>query len=782
MKRTTNLTEQTLIETEGNVLATLQSPLSGGTARAPKIESNSGRHAGTHVRVLGLSSALIVLALLFAGMGMGRASGVAASSPTYSGPDKAAKASAPNPAGAYRFPAYFIEWGVYTRDYVPADVPADQLTQINYSFINPVPVQGTNYFQCSYYDNYAAVEKPMQRLVPGTNSNLGENLGAINQLKVLRRVHPGLQLLMSIGGYTLSSNFSSIASTADNRTHFVDSCVAFMQSKGFDGIDIDWEYPAAADRDNFTALLQAFRTKLTQVAGASAPLSIAAPPAATEISHINIPAISSILSWVNVMTYDFGGGFDNVSSHESPLCSATGDPHGSLWNASGAIQQWLSGGMPASKIDLGMAYYGRAVQHLGNTGPDAVYPGRFAPITPNDFVRGTWDDPAQPQSTWTGVFDYFDIIDHYTGPFQASFQPLTGLNGYTRYWDNQQQVPFVFRPDAVGPNGTGVWMSYDDPQSLVNKVNYARTMGLGGVFAWELSQESHPAAAEHPLTTAIYNALTGPLTQYQCSVPASPTPMGATATRTTVAATSTSTTVPATATRTTVPATATSTSTTAPTQTPGGASATPVPPSSTSTTVPPSSTSTPMPPTQTPGGASATPMQATSTPTACSMQFTDVPTTNTFWSYVRCLACRGIVTGYTCGGANPVTGEVEPCDQNNNPYFRYNNPITRGQISKLVSNAAGFSEDPGSQLLEDVPSGSPFFAYVNRLVNRGVMGGYACGGTGEPCVAPFNRGYFRPSSNASRGQLSKIVSNAAGFSEPSSQQTFEDVPAASTFY
>ncbi len=164
------------------------------------------------------------------------------------------------------------------------------------------------------------------------------------------------------------------------------------------------------------------------------------------------------------------------------------------------------------------------------------------------------------------------------------------------------------------------------------------------------------------------------------------------------------------------------------------------------------------------------------------MQFTDVPTTNTFWSYVRCLACRGIVTGYTCGGANPVTGEVEPCDQNNNPYFRYNNPITRGQISKLVSNAAGFSEDPGAQLLEDIPSGSTFYAYVNRLVNRGVMGGYACGGPGEPCVAPFNRGYFRPSSNASRGQLSKIVSNAAGFSEPSSQQTFEDVPAASTFY
>ncbi|MDQ6692970.1 MAG: S-layer homology domain-containing protein [Chloroflexota bacterium] len=150
---------------------------------------------------------------------------------------------------------------------------------------------------------------------------------------------------------------------------------------------------------------------------------------------------------------------------------------------------------------------------------------------------------------------------------------------------------------------------------------------------------------------------------------------------------------------------------------------------------------------------------------------------------MRCLACRGIVSGYQCGGTNPQTGEAEPCDAQRNPYFRYNNPISRGQISKLVSNSAGFTDDPGAQIYEDVPIGSPFYAFINRLSHRSVMGGYACGvQPDEPCILPGNRPYFRPSANATRGQLSKIVSNAAGFTDPQSGQTFEDVGPDSPFY
>jgi hypothetical protein len=131
---------------------------------------------------------------------------------------------------------------------------------------------------------------------------------------------------------------------------------------------------------------------------------------------------------------------------------------------------------------------------------------------------------------------------------------------------------------------------------------------------------------------------------------------------------------------------------------------------------------------------------------------------------VRCLACRGIINGYPDGT------------------FKPNNLVTRGQLSKIVSNSAGFNDPQTTQLFEDVPVGSTFFDFIGRLASRSYINGYPCGGASEPCVPPYNLPYFRPNSNATRGQISKIVSNSAGFSDPPSGQTFQDVPVGSTFY
>ncbi|MEO5953742.1 MAG: S-layer homology domain-containing protein, partial [Chloroflexia bacterium] len=118
----------------------------------------------------------------------------------------------------------------------------------------------------------------------------------------------------------------------------------------------------------------------------------------------------------------------------------------------------------------------------------------------------------------------------------------------------------------------------------------------------------------------------------------------------------------------------------------------------------------------------------------------------------------------------------------NDPYFRPSNPVTRGQLAKIVSNSAGFSDPVSGQTFEDVVPGSAFYTFIERLVSREVMGGYACGGAGEPC-GNGNLPYFRPGSGATRGQLTKIVSNAAGFSDPApATYTFTDVPVGSTFH
>jgi hypothetical protein len=187
-------------------------------------------------------------------------------------------------------------------------------------------------------------------------------------------------------------------------------------------------------------------------------------------------------------------------------------------------------------------------------------------------------------------------------------------------------------------------------------------------------------------------------------------------------------------------------------------------------------------------------------PTACTLQFSDVPPGSTFYDYVRCLACRGIVSGYSdstfrpgnnvtrgqlakvvAGAANfhePVSGQTfsdVPPDHTfyefierlaargiiggySDGTFRPENNATRGQISKIVAKARGWEDSMTSQTFEDVPSGSTFYLWVENLGVRGVMNGYACGGPGEPC-GPESKPYFRPANNATRGQVSKIVGN-----------------------
>jgi hypothetical protein len=152
------------------------------------------------------------------------------------------------------------------------------------------------------------------------------------------------------------------------------------------------------------------------------------------------------------------------------------------------------------------------------------------------------------------------------------------------------------------------------------------------------------------------------------------------------------------------------------------------------------------------------------TQTACAIEFTDVLQGSPFYAYVQCLACRGIIAGYPNGT------------------FRPGDPVTRGQLAKIVSGAAGWDDLPGTQTFEDVAPGATFYTYTERLATRGFIGGYACGGAGEPCNPPDDRPYYRPNADITRGQITKIVANAAGLNDPPGAQLFEDVVPGSTFY
>ncbi len=143
--------------------------------------------------------------------------------------------------------------------------------------------------------------------------------------------------------------------------------------------------------------------------------------------------------------------------------------------------------------------------------------------------------------------------------------------------------------------------------------------------------------------------------------------------------------------------------------------------------------------------------------------FSDVPYGSFYYDYIYYLACNGIVSGYSDTTFRPAAN------------------TTRGQLTKIASNAAGFNEPVSGQLFTDVPPTNPFYVYIQRMATRGLISGYDCGGPGEVCD-PQRRPYFRWANQVTRGQLAKIVANAKGLGGTPTGQTFNDVPPSSPFY
>ncbi len=462
-------------------------------------------------------------------------------------------------------------------------------------------------------------------------------------------------------------------------------------------------------------------------------------------------------------------------------------------------------------------------QALGGAGSGA--------IGTHMFVAGGRDQSTAARST---LYDYDMAANTWTSraslPTGVNVPGAAVANGRLAIFGGGNPFldgPVPGFPASAAPFTTGIAQLYDpvsDTWSTGPSLNVARSfiggaaigtiyiVAVGG-FDGTTSVATNEVSGPGPCITVtpVTNTPTSTPTTIPTSTntPTSTSTPTSTPTNTVPAATNTPTRTPtgpppptSTPTNTSPPATGTSTNTPTntntplPTQTPGGPTATPEPsdtstPTFTSTSVA-TETSTPVPTetgivnptdtatpvasgtaTQLPGTATQPP--GTATPTSCPLQFEDVPPNHTFYAFIRCMVCRGIINGYPCGGPG------EPCNGNNDPYFRPGNNVTRGQIAKIVSNSAGFNEATGPQQFEDVPLGSTFYDFIWRLTIRGIVSGYPCGGPGEPC-GPTNRPYFRPNGTASRGQLGKIVSEAAGFNDTPTGQTFEDVPIGSTFY
>ena len=200
----------------------------------------------------------------------------------------------------------------------PQNIPYDKLTVINYSFFYPLE-NGEIVGMDPAADLY---------LLKGETDSLSSNIAPGESIIELAKRH-GTKVVLSIGGWETSNNFPQVSADPTKRANFAHWCIKHIQQYGFDGIDIDWEFPGYKkhkgtdqDRENFTILLQTIRDSLQTLedkSGKSLLLTVSLPAASIHLLDIEVEKITSIVDYMNIMTYDLYGSWGKISNHNSAL-------------------------------------------------------------------------------------------------------------------------------------------------------------------------------------------------------------------------------------------------------------------------------------------------------------------------------------------------------------------------------------------------------------------------------------------------------------------------------
>ncbi|KAK4152959.1 glycoside hydrolase [Chaetomidium leptoderma] len=349
-------------------------------------------------------------------------------------------------SSGYKNIVYFTNWGIYGRNYQPDQLPASQLTHVLYAFAN-VRTSGEVFLS----DTWADTDKHY----PGDSWNdVGTNVyGCAKQLFLLKKSHRQLKTLLSIGGWTYSVTFPAAASTPTTRALFASSAVRLLADLGFDGLDIDWEYPAnPTEAANFVLLLQAVRAALDAHATAHAPgyhylLTIASPAGPANYAHLPLAEISATLDFFNLMAYDYSGAWTTTAAHQANLYPNPNSNASTPFSTDAAVKAYLAAGVPASKIVLGMPLYGRTFANTAGIGQP--YQGVGS--------GGSWE---------TGIWDY-KVLPR-GGAAQEMYDGVAGA---------------TYSYDAAARE----LVSYDTVEMVKRKVGYVKGKGMGGSMFWEAS-------------------------------------------------------------------------------------------------------------------------------------------------------------------------------------------------------------------------------------------------------------------------------------------------------
>jgi chitinase len=389
---------------------------------------------------------------------------------------------------------YFEEWSIYYAGYNIANLQqngvAGKLTHLMYAFAN---VTTTPSPACAIADTWADYQTPYLPSVSGVAypGPLYGNFAAIQQLKQL---HPGLKVLMSIGGASATNTaaFVTAASTAAGRQALAASCIDMFVSGNiapgitapglFDGFNIDWEFPTATDTKNFTALLAEFHTQLRALAATTGKhyvMSFDGPAGSQNYVNIDLKKAAEQVDFITIDGYNYAGSWQTQTNDASPLFDSKQDPlYGQDLDIDATVDAYLAAGVPPYKYTMGLPLYG-----AGWTGVPKKNHGLYQNSTgpsPVLWANGTGLCPDLSGNT-AGC-------DTLLTPGLATYSTLSNLtaNGYTSYYDPKRVAVSLYDPTA------GTFYTFDDPSVALLKMLYIEVKvpgGLGGAYVWALKDD-----------------------------------------------------------------------------------------------------------------------------------------------------------------------------------------------------------------------------------------------------------------------------------------------------
>lgn len=389
--------------------------------------------------------------------------------------------------------SYFVEWGVYGRNYPIDKVPTANLNRLIYGFVPICGGDGLNDslktiegsfqalqnacagrddFKVAIHDPWAAIQKPQQ----GVASWGDPYKGNFGQMMAAKRANPNLKILPSIGGWTLSDPYFFMGDDAKRHT-FVESVREYLETwKFFDGVDIDFEFPGGGganpnlgDKDLdgtiYVSIMKDLRSMLDELGEKNSryyELTSAINIGYDKISVVDYAEAAKYMDYIYLMSYDFYGAWDsNELNHQAALhkSSVNTDENESKYYTSRGVELLLEQGVPVDKLIIGAAAYGR-----GWTGVHGYTNSNPFTGTARGPIKGTWEN---------GVLDYRDIVNNH-GQDQ----------GFEYGYDEAAQAPFLFKAS------TGDLITYDNPRSIKAKAQYAIEKGMGGIFHWEMDADN----------------------------------------------------------------------------------------------------------------------------------------------------------------------------------------------------------------------------------------------------------------------------------------------------